>query len=129
MDTTTYTFACLDCFDAATIDRGGREIACPYCAGGTRIPTKPSRAQVRPLGGHEVRYLEPTGETPFEGTTTRVIEVDGETVGWVIARGKAYGDPSLCSNFKIATTDRTQAALEAFTRDEAVAGWLARRSA
>ena len=118
---------CSTCFDTKTIDQGGREIPCPDCLGGTKVPHKPSSATIRDIGGHKVRYLTPTGTRPqgFEGSASRIVEVDGQTAGWIFANGKAYGDPSLESNFSFAKADGTgRTHIEAFSRDEATERWL-----
>jgi hypothetical protein len=122
---TTSTIDCDTCYETETNDQGGREIPCPHCQGPTH---KPSSAKVRNLGGHEVRYLVPTSTAP-EGFdhAPRLIEVDGTVVGWVMCQGKAYGDPSLASNFAIASADGSRSwSLEGWSRDDAVAFWIGR---
>jgi hypothetical protein len=95
------------------------------------IPVLPSRAKERTVTvdgrEHQVRYLKPAGLVPLsfpEHATgrVRVIEVDGLTnVGWLLANGKAYGDPSLPSDYTFHEmgTDRS-ISYEAFTREGAV---------
>jgi hypothetical protein len=92
----------------------------------TTIPHRTSRAKVRNIRGRKVRYLTPRKEVeaPITGNA-RIIEVDGATVGWVVCRGKAYGDPSLNSNYDFAKADGSgRMALEGFDRDAAVGRWL-----
>lgn len=120
---------CTTCFDTMVIDQGGREVPCPDCLGGTRAPHKPSSATIRDIGGHKVRYLVPTGTPPAGfSSSDRIVEVDGQTLGWVNCGGKAYGDPSLESNFyfvEIGGSGRTH--IEDYSRDGAVAQWLDQR--
>ena len=95
------------------------------------ITAKPSKAKVRTVtvGGvdHAVRFLTGTSPSPYEAELpAKVIEVDGELVGWLRCYGKAYGDPSLPSNYSIVADGKTLW-LEGYSREEAVARWLRSR--
>ena len=96
-----------------------------------QTPVLESRAKARTIEvngrTHQVRYLRPAGLVPLdfaEDTTSqvRVIEVDGiANVGWILAQGKAYGDPSLPSNYQVVLFDGTALQYEGRTREDVVA--------
>ena len=69
-DTTNTTnpaaFACIECFDTRCIDRGGAEIACPYCTRtvkltGIRQPLSSVLASYKTITAHTATTITFTG--------------------------------------------------------------------
>ena len=94
------------------------------------IVPKPSRAKVREVNGHDVRFVPADPEhipASFAqcGRKPSVIEVHGTPVAYIYCGGKAYGDPLLPMWYDVVFASGIAMRMEGFRREDVVAQMLA----